>query len=136
TYHIEPKELSLRAKELATRTEAERTALIVKLAGTALAPVTKRVGIELLAFDHWPGGAYYPELLAAFITPNHPKVAELLAIARQSLRDQASSDSLDGYQSGSRQRAALLAEACFNALLTRGIGYINPPASFERHGQR
>jgi len=135
THHLDTHELTLRAKDLATRTEAERTSLLVEVA-TASGPISKRAGIEILAFDQWPGVGYYPELLAAFITPNHPNIAEMLTVARQSMREQSSSDALDGYQSGSRQRAALLAEACFNAVLTRGIGYINPPASFEQNGQR
>ncbi|MGE3110108.1 MAG: DUF4011 domain-containing protein [Phycisphaerales bacterium] len=92
--------------------------------------------IDLLAFDQWPGTSLYPELLAAFITPNHPKVAEILVDARSALGRLSGRDALDGYQAGSRQRVAHMAEACFNAASARGIGYINPPASFDRDGQR
>lgn len=135
-FNIEPDGLRLRARSLATRTEAERTVLHIVVESNGRS-VCKDVPIELLAFDQWPGAGLYPELLAAFVTPNHPKVAELLRDARKSLGDlSGGQDALEGYQSGSRQRAAQIAEACFNAVLTRGIGYISSPASFDREGQR
>ncbi|MEM6506322.1 MAG: DUF4011 domain-containing protein, partial [Planctomycetota bacterium] len=125
----------LSVKELAKRTEAQHCTIRCELSceqGTAKASYP----VELLPFDHWPGVGYFAELTAAFVTPNHPKVAELLQAARQSLGDLSDSDALDGYQSKSRQRASLIAEACFNSATAQGIGYINPPASFETTGQR
>lgn len=135
TYSIEPKEFRLAAAKLAARTEAERSVIVVKVT-TGDASVTKSFPIDLLAFDQWPGTGLYPELLAAFITPNHPRIAEILNDARSALGKLSGRDALDGYQAGSRQRAAHIAEACFNAASARGIGYINPPASFDRDGQR
>lgn len=135
THNLEPTDLALSATRMAGRTEAIRTTLLIE-AAAAIASTSKRVPIELLAFDDWPGVGFYPELLAAFITPNHPLIAEMLGAARQSMRAHKTSDALDGYQSGSRQRAALLAEACFHALHACGFGYISAPASFENNGQR
>ena len=37
--------------------------------------------LTALAFDEWHGTAYYPELIAAFVTPNHPEVTKLTARA-------------------------------------------------------
>ena len=134
-FHLEPSGLGLRAGGLAARTEAQRTAIILSAeAGGARA--RKSLPIDLLPYDQWPGIGLYPELLAAFCTPNHPAVAELLQAARRSLGQISGQDGIDGYQSGSRQRAAQIAEACFNAACAAGIGYINPPASFDRDGQR
>ncbi len=132
---IEPHEFRLSAQTLATRTEAERTEIICRVSCPA-GSSDRSLPIDLLAFDQWPGAGHYPEITAAFVTPNHPVVAELLGLARQAMRGLSGADALDGYQSGSRQRAAQLAEACFNAVASRGIGYINPPASFETSGQR
>jgi very-short-patch-repair endonuclease len=135
TYRLEPRGLSLSGRRLATRTEAERTSLIVEVACGSLSR-RHTFAIELLAFDQWPGVGHWPEMTAAFVTPNHARVATWLGAARASLGALSDCDALDGYQSGSRQRAAHIAEACFNALATQGLGYINPPASFEQHGQR
>lgn len=128
-------DFTLDVQQLATRTEAQRCKLVCEVTcGQAVAKAT--FPVDLLAFDHWPGVGYVAEYTAAFVTPNHPKVAELLQAARQSLGDLSDTDALDGYQSKSRQRASLIAEACFNSIAARGIGYINPPASFETTGQR
>lgn len=132
---LAPDSFVLAARQLATRTEAERSSLHCQVS-TATGAVRRSFPIDLLAFDQWPGVGHFAELTAAFITPNHPTISEILAGARESLLGLTGSDALDGYQSGSRQRAAHLAEACFNALAARGIGYINPPASFETEGQR
>lgn len=135
TAAIVPERFRLAARTLATRTEAERTEIVCRVTNvTGVARAS--FPIDILAFDQWPGVGHYPELTAAFVTPNHPRIAELLGSARTALRGLSESDALDGYQSASRQRVSLLAEACYNALAARGIGYINPPASFETQGQR
>ncbi|MBX2850182.1 MAG: DUF3320 domain-containing protein [Phycisphaeraceae bacterium] len=132
---ISAEDFSLSVKQLASRTEAQRARIIGEVScGQARARAA--FPVDLLAFDQWPGVGYFAELTAAFVTPNHPRVAELLQTARQSLDDLSETDALDGYQSKSRQRASLIAEACFNSIAAQGIGYINPPASFETTGQR
>lgn len=134
-FKIEPKDLALSGASLARRTEAERTRLRV-VVESSQGRAEAWFPIDILAFDQWPGVGHFPELLGAFVTPNHPKVAELLNAARTALGTLSGRDALDGYQAGTRLRAAQIAESCFNALAARGIGYINPPASFDREGQR
>ena len=135
TYGIEPREMRLDAGRLALRTERERTTLVVRVESDA-GFAEHCVEIDLLPFDHWGGLWPCPELLAAFVTPNHPALGPLLADARAVLRERGERDAIDGYQSGSRVRTVAMAEACFTALARAGIGYISPPASFERAGQR
>ncbi|MEO0474502.1 MAG: DUF3320 domain-containing protein [Planctomycetota bacterium] len=122
-------------EQLAARTESQRAKIVCEVSCGG-EQTRASFPVDLLTFDHWPGVGYFAELTAAFVTPNHPKVATLLQDARQSLGELSDSDALDGYQSKSRQRAARIAEACFNAVAAQGIGYINPPASFETTGQR
>ena len=38
--------------------------------------------ITLLAYDQWPGVSIMPEIVCSFITPNHSKVAEIIAKAK------------------------------------------------------
>jgi hypothetical protein len=135
TATFEPKDFVLASQMLASRTEAERSEVRCRVE-CGEASCERSFALELLAFDQWPGIGYFPDLTAAFVTPNHPDVATLLGAARQAIGASSGSDALDGYQSGSRQRAAQLAEACFAACAARSIGYINPPASFEVEGQR
>ncbi len=132
---ISAEDFTLSVNQLATRTEAQRCQIICQVSCDQ-GQVRSTYPVDLLAFDHWPGVGYFAELTAAFVTPNHPKVAELLQTARQSLGNLSDTDALDGYQSKSRQRASLIAESCFNSVAAQNIGYINPPASFETTGQR
>jgi len=135
TYTVEPRGLTLDAASLASRTERERTMLRVRVECGADS-VEERRAIDLLPFDHWGGLWPCPEMLGAFVTPNHPSLGPVLSGAREALRARGERDAIDGYQSGSRTRAALLAEACFASLARSDLGYIAPPASFEREGQR
>ncbi|MDX2148407.1 MAG: DUF4011 domain-containing protein [Planctomycetota bacterium] len=135
TYNLHPRELRLSAATLAQRTEGERTRLRVDVESDQ-GPAAHASDLDLLPFDHWPGAASPPELLAAFVTPNHPSLVPVLNAARAALGSRTGRDALDGYQSGARQRAAAIGEACFAALHGLGLGYVNPPASFESQGQR
>lgn len=93
--------------------------------------------IVMLAYDEWNGLAYsMPELLAAFVLPNHPGVEAVLADAAKWLGERTGDSSLSGYQSRSPARVGKITQAVFSALQARGLTYCNPPASFERTGQR
>ena len=92
--------------------------------------------ITALAFDEWHGYSYYPELLTAFVTPNHPQIAALNARAAQLLGKWTGDPSLDAYQTQDPNRVRLQAAAAYGALQEQNIVYCVPPASFEPAGQR
>jgi len=135
TYNLEPDGPRLDGAVLATRTECERTTLCVSVEAAA-ASVEHKTELDLLPFDQWGGLSPCPELLAAFVTPNHPALVPVLRGAREMLHAAGEHDAIDGYQSASRTRAVRLAEVSFASLAGHDLGYINPPASFERAGQR
>ncbi len=132
---LNPTGFRLNARSLALRTEGERSSVNCRVSCDTGA-VRAAFPLDILAFDEWPGVGHFPELTAAFVTPNHPRVADLLGAARVSLRNAGQPEALDGYASGSRQRVSRIAEACFNAVSSLGVGYITAPASFETTGQR
>ena len=93
--------------------------------------------IAVLAFDQWPGfPRYFPDLLAAFITPNHPAMAGLLQAASKYLQTWTDNPSLEGYQSGDPNRILAMAGAAYAAIQKKNITYSSAPASFEDMGQR
>ena len=51
--------------------------------------------LSLLAFDQWSGIAVLPEMLAAFVTPNHPAIAPILKRASEILGTWTESPALD-----------------------------------------
>ena len=92
--------------------------------------------LTLLTRDEWPGSAAAPELLAAFVTPNHPVVADICRKASALLQNWTGSPSFSGYQSGSPNAVRLQLAAVFSAIRAQRIAYCAPPSSFEETGQR
>ena len=92
--------------------------------------------VELLAYNEWGGTAYMPELLAAFAVPNDPAVDRILRDASLVLRRAGKTDTIEGYQSGSRKRVWEIVSAIYTAIANFGLSYAVPPASFERNGQK
>ena len=92
--------------------------------------------VTLLPYDYWEGVNHEPELLAAFVLPNHPAVRPILQRTTERLQKWTGNPSLDGYQSGEPNRAKMQMAAVYDALAEEEITYANPPASFTEQGQR
>lgn len=91
--------------------------------------------IELLAYDEWPGVLIMPEMLAAFVTPNHPAVRAVISNAGKLMKKWKGDPSFVGYQSGNPNEVKLQMAAVYGALQEYNIAYHLPPASYEL-GQR
>ncbi len=89
-----------------------------------------------LARNEWGGAEFMPELLAAFVTPNDPSVQAILKKASGILEAAGKTSSLEGYQARSRKRSWEIASGIWAAVSSRGITYAEPPAGFERQGQK
>lgn len=102
--------------------------------GSVLGNVDKP--IELLAYNEWGGTEFMPELLAAFSTPNDPAIDRILRSASEVLRKAGKNDGLDGYHSSRRERVWEMVSAVYAAIANLRLSYSQPPASFERNGQK
>ncbi len=128
--------LTANGEFLAGLTERIRGVLYVSLmdGSDILAKETRE--LTALAFDEWHGTAFFPELLATFVTPNHPEVAKLCATAAELLGKWTGDPSLNAYQTQDPNRVLNQAAAIYGALQAQNIVYSVPPASFESIGQR
>lgn len=79
---------------------------------------------------------YIPEMLAAFITPNHAVLTPIIKRAAAILEQWTGTPSLDEYQSRNPDRVRKQMAAIYTALTEQQIIYSTIPASFEEHGQR
>ena len=113
-----------------------KTTFSLQLAVGGEVQVQEDVDLELLPFDHWPGASIMPHLLAAFVTPNHPSLSTVAVEASKFMEKWTGSPSLDAYQTQDRNRVRFQVAAVYEALRSQGIIYSEPPASFERNGQR
>ena len=91
--------------------------------------------IDILAYDQWGGLNVLPEMLAAFITPNHTAISPIIKRAASILGQWTGNPSLDEYQSRTPDRVKQMA-AIYTAIAEQQIIYSTVPASFEEYGQR
>jgi very-short-patch-repair endonuclease len=117
-------------------TERMRATVTIRViqGGTLLDSFTDE--IVALSRHEWGGSVSTPELLAAFVTPNDPGVAEIIRDASDKLREAGRAPQMNGYQSQSRERVWEMAAAIWSAVAARRLIYAEPPASFEKAGQK
>ncbi len=92
--------------------------------------------INILSYDQWLGTSVMPELTASFVTPNYPKISQILADASQFLNKWCSSPALTAYQTNNQNTARMQMAAIYSAIASLNIAYCMPPASFENIGQK
>jgi very-short-patch-repair endonuclease len=136
TRAISPIDLRLSSSFLWQVSERLVGSVVVQVSRNGEVLVRHSAAIEVLAHDEWPGLGVLPEILAAFVLPNHPAVEQVLSKASALLREWTGDGSLSGYQSKERERVLYMGAAIFGALQQVGIAYSNPPASFEQRGQK
>lgn len=92
--------------------------------------------IHVLAYDQWGGITILPEMLSAFVTPNHPATLPIIKRAATILEQWTGIPSLDEYQSRNPDRVQKQMAAIYTAIAEQEIIYSTVPASFESYGQR
>ncbi len=92
--------------------------------------------IKLMAYDQWSGSRIMPELLATFVTPNHPILSRISVKASQFLEKWTGNSALDEYQTQDPNRVRAQVAAIYEALRSESLIYSTVPASFETSGQR
>jgi len=136
TYNLEAPDIPLHLDRVANASEREPLQLWVE-ATCGVEPVLRQIHrFELLAYNEWNGSSTLPQLLAAFVQPNHPAVSEVLTRTKDVLERQTGDPSLSGYQSPAPARVRATTMALYTALQELEITYVNPPASFEETGQK
>jgi len=134
THRFETPDLTLDPTILKRQTEREATLLRVELEEDGQIVLERALPIEVLASNEWGGIVSLPEMLAAFVLPNHPRLARILAAARAPLAE--AGGTLDAYASGDPGNVRRIVAACYTAVRSLDLAYVNPPASFEVNGQK
>ena len=123
-------------ERLAGLDEAELGELEFRVEAKGRPTIIDKCRIDLLARDEWGGVRDMAQILAAFVSPNDPAVAGVVKDAARLLESAGHDGSMNGYQSGDPRRAYLLAASIWSAVTGLGLTYAEPPASFEREGQK
>ncbi len=136
TFNLGVIDLPLSHYLLVSLTERVAGSLLVEVLQDNDILSTSTLRIDVLAYDEWNGLQSIPEILAAFVTPNHPVVELVLSDAASILSSWTGNSAISGYQSRDPQRVALTTAAVYVSLQKLNIRYISPPASFEEVGQK
>lgn len=136
TVTAEALNINLSANYFAQITERMAGYLTLTISSDNTIIFTQAYPIDILAYDQWSGAAILPEMLSAFITPNHPNVAPIIKRAAIILEQWTGSASLDEYQSRNPDRVRKQMAAIYTAISELDIIYSTVPASFEEYGQR
>ncbi|MFH0968098.1 MAG: DUF4011 domain-containing protein, partial [Methanobacteriota archaeon] len=128
-------DLIFSAAFLAVQIERVRGSLKVEAHGEAGLLGRKVISLDILAFNEWNGLQSLPEILAAFVTPNHPVVEKIHHAAGLLLNQWSPGSSLSGYHQN-RRNVYLMASALYTAVQNCSIVYSHAPASFEQIGQQ
>ena len=135
-FEIRNIDLKLNGNVLAGLTERITDNLNIELICDGKIVFAKRNEITVLAYDEWHGYLVYPELLSAFITPNHPAITKIIARGAELLEKWTDDPSFTGYQRQDPDNVLKQAAAVYGAIQEQNIVYSVPPASFEKVGQR
>ncbi len=92
--------------------------------------------VNLLPFNHWPGARILPEIIAAFVEPNHLIVRQLQMETVEVLQSLGQPPSLSGYQIGGHERVIQNVAALFEAIKRHCIAYAPPPPTYNTEGQK
>ena len=123
-------------ERLAGLDEAEIGELEFRVEAHGMPTIVETCRVDLLARDEWGGVRDMAQILAAFVSPNDPAVAGVVKDAARLLEAAGHDGSMNGYQSEDPRRAYLLAAGIWSAVTGLGLTYAEPPASFEREGQK
>ncbi|MDR1564693.1 MAG: DUF3320 domain-containing protein [Oscillospiraceae bacterium] len=128
--------ITLKPEYLYTLSERLKGQVSFSVSGTEGVIGEEKRDLFLLAFDEWNGGRSIPEIIAAFVVPNSKAINAIIKQASVYMKEWTGSEAIDGYQSGNHNRVKQQMGAIFRAIQDMELSYVNPPASFEKEGQR
>lgn len=133
---VEIPKLNLSSNYFAQLTERLAGNILLQLFSEDILIFEEAYPIDILAYDQWGGISILPEMLSAFITPNHPAILPIIKRAASILEQWTDNPSLDEYQSRNPDRVQKQMAAIYTAIAEQNIIYSTVPASFGEYGQR
>lgn len=98
--------------------------------------VKSALPFEVLPFDQWAGYTDSPEILAAYSTPHHPAVLNLMVRAGEILKTMTGTGSFTAYQDRDPNQVLAQVSAVYTAVCELELKFQAAPADFAQTGQR
>ena len=116
--------------------ETEKANITIEVIEQEVTILKESISINIQPLEHFGGFHVLPELIAAYITPNHPYVYHIKRKAIEILEKQQLKTAFEGYQSNDIERVLQIMSAIYSAIQSEDIIYSSLPPGYEEMGQR
>lgn len=116
--------------------ETEKANIRIEIIEQDAVIVSESAAISIHPLEHFGGFQVLPELIAAYVTPNHSYVYHVKRKAVEILEKQGLKAAFEGYQSNDPERVLQIMSAIYSAIQSEEIVYSSLPPGYEETGQR
>ena len=116
--------------------ETEKANIVIEVIENEAAIIKETIAINVHPLEHFGGFQILPELIAAYITPNHPYVYHIKRKSVEILEKQGLRTAFEGYQSKDPERVLQIMSVIYTAIQSEEIVYSSLPPGYEETGQR
>lgn len=116
--------------------ETEKASFFITLKNNDTTVLSDIFTLDLHAIEYFGGFEILPQLIASYVTPNHPYIYHIKRIAAEFLEKNNLRVSFEGYQSDNPERVLELMSAIYSAIQSEDIVYSSLPPGYEVLGQR
>lgn len=116
--------------------ETEKANLTIEIIENEKVTLKEEFAINVHPLEYFGGFQILPELIAAYITPNHPYIYHIKRKAIEILEKQGLETAFEGYQSNDQERVLQIMSAIYSAIQSEEIVYSSLPPGYEEIGQR
>lgn len=116
--------------------ETEKANITIEVIEKEVTILKETITINIQPLEHFGGFQVLPELIAAYVTPNHPYIYHIKRKAIEILEKQGLKTAFEGYQSNDPERVLQIMSAIYSAIQNEEIIYSSLPPGYEETGQR
>lgn len=128
---------SINTSYLSNLTEAvtaKTTVQVLTQEGEMLAEAKQE--LQVLDYCQYWGNAFMPQYLAAYVTPRHIALDQIIKRASELLNEWTGTSLLSGYSHDVPNRPKLMVGALYEAIAEQKITYCYPTMTLAKHGQK
>lgn len=116
--------------------ETEKANITIEVFENEVSILKEAIAINVHPLEHFGGFQVLPELIAAYVTPNHPYIYHIKRKAIDILETQGLKTAFEGYQSNDPERVLQIMSSIYSAIQGEEIVYSSLPPGYEEMGQR
>jgi DNA polymerase III delta prime subunit len=128
--------LKINREYISKLSEVQKSIITIEVLQYSEIIIREEVPIVIHPIEFFGGFHVLPELIASYVTPNHPYVYHIKRKAIEILESQTLRTAFEGYQSNNPERVLQMMSAIYTAIQSEDIIYSALPPSYEIVGQR